>query len=39
MKFGVGSIPAMWIVDKRNLADMNAGSDLAGKVKKFLTQE
>ena len=40
MKFGVGSIPAMWIVDKDgNLADMNAGSDLPGKVKKFLAQE
>ena len=40
VKFGVGSIPAMWIVDKEgNLADLNAGSDLPGKVKKFLAQE
>lgn len=38
-KYGINSIPAMWLVDKNgNLADMNARQDLAGKVEKLLAQ-
>ena len=33
-KFGINSIPRMWLVDKKgNLADLNARQDLAGKVR------
>ena len=38
-EYGIGSIPAMWLVDKKgNLVDMNARSDLKEKVKKYLAQ-
>jgi hypothetical protein len=38
-KFGVRSIPAMWLVDKEgNLVDMNARSGLEEKVEKLLGQ-
>ena len=34
---GIGSIPAMWLVDKKgNLVDQNARTDLEEKVKKYL---
>jgi thiol-disulfide isomerase/thioredoxin len=37
MKFGIRSIPAMWLIDKQgNLVDMNARSGLEAKVKKLL---
>ncbi len=36
-KFGIRSIPAMWLIDKQgNLVDMNARSGLEAKVKKLL---
>jgi thiol-disulfide isomerase/thioredoxin len=36
-KFGIHSIPAMWLIDKNgNLADANAREDLTGKVAKLL---
>ena len=36
-KFGIRSIPAMWLIDKKgNLVDMNARSGLEAKVKKLL---
>ncbi len=39
-EYGISSIPAMWLIDKKgNLVDMNARSDLEGKVEKLLTQE
>jgi len=38
-EYGIGSIPAMWLVDKKgNLVDMNARSGLEDKVKKYLAQ-
>ena len=38
-KFGVRSIPAMWLIDKKgNLVDMNARSGLEEKVEKLLAQ-
>ena len=38
-KFGVRSIPAMWLIDKKgNLVDMNARSGLEEKVEKLLGQ-
>ena len=38
-KFGIRSIPAMWLVDKEgNLVDMNARSGLEEKVEKLLAQ-
>ncbi len=38
-EYGIGSIPAMWLVDKKgNLRDMNAREDLAGKIEKLLTE-
>lgn len=39
LKFGLRSIPAMWLVDKEgNLQDTNALEDLAGKVEKLLAK-
>ena len=39
-KYGIQSIPAMWLVDKKgNLADMNAREDLEAKVRKLLAAE
>ena len=36
-KYGIRSIPAMWLVDKEgNLVDMNARGGLEGKVEKLL---
>jgi thiol-disulfide isomerase/thioredoxin len=36
-EFGINSIPAMWLVDKRGiLRDINARNELAGKVEKLL---
>jgi thiol-disulfide isomerase/thioredoxin len=38
-KFGIESIPAMWLIDKKgNLRDINARDDLKGKVEKLLTE-
>ncbi len=38
-KYGINSIPAMWLVDKKgNLRDMEARSGLAGKVEKMLAE-
>jgi len=38
-KFGIRSIPAMWLIDKEgNLVDMNARSGLEEKVEKLLAQ-
>jgi thiol-disulfide isomerase/thioredoxin len=37
--FGINSIPAMWLVDKKgNLRDINARDDLEGKVQKLLAE-
>ena len=39
-KYGIRSIPAMWLVDKEgNLVDKNARSGLEGKVEKLLAAE
>ena len=38
-QFGIHSIPAMWLVDKKgNLRDLNGRDDLAGKVEKLLAE-
>lgn len=38
-QFGIRSIPAMWLVDKKgNLRDVNARDDLAEKVEKLLAE-
>jgi thiol-disulfide isomerase/thioredoxin len=38
-EFGINSIPAMWLVDKKgNLRDMNARDGLADKVEKMLAE-
>jgi thiol-disulfide isomerase/thioredoxin len=38
-KYGIQSIPAMWLVDKKgNLRDINARDDLKGKVEKLLAE-
>ena len=38
-KYGIRSIPAMWLVDKKgSLADKNARSGLEEKVEKLLAQ-
>jgi thiol-disulfide isomerase/thioredoxin len=38
-KFGIHSIPAMWLVDKKgNLSTINGREDLAGQVEKLLAQ-
>lgn len=38
-KFGIQSIPAMWLIDKKgNLRDTNARADLKGKVEKLLAE-
>ena len=38
-QFGIDSIPAMWLVDKKgNLRDINARADLNGKVEKLLAE-
>jgi thiol-disulfide isomerase/thioredoxin len=38
-EFGIRSIPAMWLVDKKgNLRDLDGRSDLAGKVEKLLAE-
>jgi len=38
-EFGINSIPAMWLVDKKGmLRDLNAREDLAGKVEKMLAE-
>lgn len=38
-QFGINSIPAMWLVDKKGiLRDTNARDDLAGKVEKLLAE-
>ncbi len=38
-QFGITSIPAMWLVDKKgNLRDLHARSDLSGKVEKLLAE-
>jgi thiol-disulfide isomerase/thioredoxin len=38
-QFGIESIPAMWLIDKKgNLRDMNGRSDLSGKVEKLLAE-
>jgi thiol-disulfide isomerase/thioredoxin len=40
VKYGINSIPAMWLVDKQGiLRDMNARQDLAGKVEKLLAEK
>lgn len=39
-EFGINSIPAMWLVDKKGvLRDQNARADLAGKVEKMLAEQ
>jgi thiol-disulfide isomerase/thioredoxin len=39
VQFHVESIPAMWLVDKKgNLRDLNARSDLSGKIEKLLAE-
>ena len=39
LRFGIHSIPTMWLVDKRgNLRDLNGRDDLAGKVEKLLAE-
>ncbi len=39
VQFGIESIPAMWLVDKKgNLRDINARSGLDGKVEKLLAE-
>lgn len=38
-KYGINSIPAMWLVDKKgNLVDMNARDGLAAKIEKLLAE-
>jgi thiol-disulfide isomerase/thioredoxin len=38
-QFGITSIPAMWLIDKKgNLRDLNARSDLSGKIEKLLAE-
>jgi hypothetical protein len=38
-QFGIESIPAMWLVDKKgNLSDINARADLSGKIQKLLAE-
>jgi hypothetical protein len=38
-QFGIESIPAMWLIDKKgNLRDVNARTDLIGKVEKLLAE-
>jgi thiol-disulfide isomerase/thioredoxin len=38
-EFGISSIPAMWLVDKKGvLRDMNGREDLADKVEKMLAE-
>ena len=38
-EFGINSIPAMWLVDKKGLLrDMNGREDLEGKVEKLLAE-
>ena len=38
-KYGIRSIPAMWLIDKKgNLVDMNVRSGLEAKVEKLLAQ-
>ena len=39
LEFGIHSIPAMWLVDKKGiLRDMSAREDLAAKVEKMLAE-
>ncbi len=39
VKFGLRSIPAMWLIDKDgNLQDTDAREDLAGKIEKLLAK-
>jgi thiol-disulfide isomerase/thioredoxin len=39
VKFGIDSIPAMWLIDKKgNLRDINARTGLGGKVEKLLAE-
>jgi thiol-disulfide isomerase/thioredoxin len=39
VQFHVESIPAMWLVDKKgNLRDLNARSDISGKIEKLLAE-
>ena len=38
-EYGINSIPAMWLVDKKgNLRDMNGRADLESKVEKLLAE-
>jgi thiol-disulfide isomerase/thioredoxin len=38
-QFGITSIPAMWLIDKKgNLRDLHGRSDLSGKVEKLLAE-
>jgi peroxiredoxin len=38
-QFGIESIPAMWLIDKKGvLRELNAGTDLGGKVEKLLAE-
>jgi thiol-disulfide isomerase/thioredoxin len=38
-QFAIEAIPAMWLIDKKgNLRDINAGTDLGGKVEKLLAE-
>jgi peroxiredoxin len=38
-QFGIESIPAMWLIDKKgNLRDLDGREDLSGKVKKLLAE-
>jgi thiol-disulfide isomerase/thioredoxin len=40
VRFGIDSIPAMWLVDKKGVVrDLNARDGLAGKVEKFLAEK
>ena len=39
-KFEIGSLPTMWLVDKKgNLRDLNGGQSLAAKVEKLLAEK
>ena len=39
VKFGIDSIPAMWLIDKKgNLRDINTRTGLGGKVEKLLAE-
>ncbi len=39
-KYGIGSIPSMWLIDKQgNLRDLKARDDLAGRVEKLLAEK